>query len=90
MADKAKVYNDTQIAVVYNKQDPLTEKLAREADVGEDCRGIGFTLGAPSVGMVGVVDGVLVDRAFIDNRRTHAARTRCGRCAQGLRIAQCG
>jgi len=45
----------------------------RDADVEEGARAIGFTLGTPSVGMVGVVDDVLADRAFIDDRQHSAA-----------------
>ena len=53
--------------------DPVTEQLVREADVVEGARAIGFTLGTPGVGMVGVVDDILVDRAFIEQRDTSAA-----------------
>jgi UDP-N-acetylmuramoylalanine--D-glutamate ligase len=73
VADKARIYRDTAAAVIYNVEDPVTDRLAHEAEVAEGCRGIGFTLGIPSIGMVGVVDGVIADRAFVDNRRTHAA-----------------
>jgi UDP-N-acetylmuramoylalanine--D-glutamate ligase len=71
-ADKARVYEGTVHAVVYNADDPVTEHLAREADVVEGCRGVGFSLGVPDLGMLGLVDDVLVDRAFVPNRRTHA------------------
>lgn len=69
---KALAYERTQIAAVYNVQDPATERLVEEADVVEGCRAIGFTLGAPGLSMLGVVEDVLVDRAFIDNRASHA------------------
>ena len=39
----------------------------------EGARAIGFTLGTPGVGMVGVVEDLLVDRAFIPERNTSAA-----------------
>ncbi len=71
--DKGVVYERTQLACVYNVADPETERLVREADVVEGCRAIGFTLGTPAVGMLGVVDDVLCDRAFIEERRTAAA-----------------
>jgi UDP-N-acetylmuramoylalanine--D-glutamate ligase len=45
----------------------------RAAEVVEEARAIGFTLGVPAVGMVGVVDGVLADRAFVAERQTSAA-----------------
>jgi UDP-N-acetylmuramoylalanine--D-glutamate ligase len=69
---KAKVYHQTQVACVYNVDEPVTEKMVEAADVVEGARAVGFTLGAPAVSMLGVIDDVLVDRAFIENRRDHA------------------
>lgn len=69
--NKALVYRNTQVVCVYNVEDPVTEQMVIEADVVEGCRAVGFTLRAPSIGMVGVVDDLLVDRAFIDDRATH-------------------
>jgi UDP-N-acetylmuramoylalanine--D-glutamate ligase len=70
---KGMVYRSTEVACVYNVQDPVTERLVREADVQEGCRAIGFTLGVPGPSMLGVVDDVLADRAFVAQRRTSAA-----------------
>ena len=70
---KAKVYTGTQIACVYNVQDPATQQMVRDADVAEGCRAIGFTLGIPALSMVGMVDDVLADRAFVEQRKTSAA-----------------
>jgi UDP-N-acetylmuramoylalanine--D-glutamate ligase len=72
-ADKGRIYQGVSRACVYNVADPVTEHLVREADVVEGARAIGFTLGTPGVGMVGVVDDILVDRAFIEQRDTSAA-----------------
>jgi UDP-N-acetylmuramoylalanine--D-glutamate ligase len=72
-ADKGKIYSGVRSACVYNVADPATEQLVRAADVAEGARAVGFTLGIPSVGMVGVVDDVLVDRAFVAERQTSAA-----------------
>jgi UDP-N-acetylmuramoylalanine--D-glutamate ligase len=72
-ADKGRIYHHVQRACVYNVADLETERLVREADVVEGARAIGFTLGTPGVGMVGVVDDLLVDRAFIEQRETTAA-----------------
>lgn len=69
---KARTYENTQVAAVYNVQDAITERLVENADVVEGCRAIGFTLGTPGLSMLGVVEDVLVDRAFIDNRASHA------------------
>jgi UDP-N-acetylmuramoylalanine--D-glutamate ligase len=72
-AAKARIYHDCQVACVYNVEDPQTREMVEQAEVVEGCRAIGFTLGVPAVGMVGVVDGVLADRAFVENRATSAA-----------------
>ena len=71
--DKGRIYRRVQRACVYNVADPETERLVRDADVEEGARAIGFTLGMPGVGMVGVVDDLLVDRAFIAERQSSAA-----------------
>jgi UDP-N-acetylmuramoylalanine--D-glutamate ligase len=71
--DKGRIYRHAQKACVYNVADPETERLVRDADVEEGARAIGFTLGMPGVGMVGVVDRILVDRAFIAERQSSAA-----------------
>ena len=71
-AVKAKVYERTQKAAIYNADDPETERMVENADVIEGCRAIGFTLGVPGISMLGVVDDVLVDRAFIPQRAREA------------------
>ncbi|MFE0010257.1 UDP-N-acetylmuramoyl-L-alanine--D-glutamate ligase [Streptomyces erythrochromogenes] len=71
-ADKGRIYEGNTVACVYNVADKATEDLVVEADVEEGCRAIGFTLGAPGPSMLGVVDGILVDRAFVENRQKNA------------------
>ncbi|MGV9882850.1 UDP-N-acetylmuramoyl-L-alanine--D-glutamate ligase [Streptomyces sp. NPDC003006] len=74
-ADKGRVYEGNQIACVYNvdaSDKPSTEDLVREADVEEGCRAVGFTLNAPAPSQLGVVDGILVDRAFVPDRQKQA------------------
>ncbi|MCU4745062.1 UDP-N-acetylmuramoyl-L-alanine--D-glutamate ligase [Streptomyces sp. JH002] len=71
-ADKGRIYEGNTVACVYNAADPATEDLVREADVVEGCRAIGFTLGTPGPSQLGVVDGILVDRAFIPQRHRQA------------------
>ena len=71
-ADKGRVYEHVQRACVYNVEDPATERLVRDADVVEGARAVGFTLGTPAIGMLGLVDGVLADRAFVEERETSA------------------
>ena len=72
-ADKGRIYQGNAVACVYNTADPATEELVRGADVEEGCRAIGFTLGPPAVSQFGVVDGLLVDRAFVTDRHRNAA-----------------
>ncbi|WP_405903780.1 UDP-N-acetylmuramoyl-L-alanine--D-glutamate ligase [Streptomyces sp. NBC_00656] len=72
VADKGRIYEGNTVACVYNVADPATEDLVREADVEEGCRAIGFTLGTPGPSQLGVVDGILVDRAFVTNRQKNA------------------
>ncbi|MGJ9425051.1 UDP-N-acetylmuramoyl-L-alanine--D-glutamate ligase [Nesterenkonia halotolerans] len=71
-AAKAKIFENTELACVYNADQPLTEDMVAEADVREGCRAIGFTTGAPARSMLGMVDDLLVDRAFLDNRAHQA------------------
>ncbi|MEU0672619.1 UDP-N-acetylmuramoyl-L-alanine--D-glutamate ligase [Streptomyces sp. NPDC006172] len=70
--DKGRIYEGNRVACVYNVADKATEDLVREADVEEGCRAIGFTLGSPAPSQLGVVDGILVDRAFVENRQKNA------------------
>ncbi|MDN3297120.1 UDP-N-acetylmuramoyl-L-alanine--D-glutamate ligase [Streptomyces ficellus] len=71
-ADKGRIYEGNQVACVYNVEDKATEELVREADVEEGCRAIGFTLGTPGPSQLGIVDDLLVDRAFVENRQKQA------------------
>ncbi len=70
---KARIYERTQVACVYNAQDEVTEQMVKDADVEEGCRAVGVTAGVPGLSMLGVVDDVLADRAFVTERRTAAA-----------------
>ena len=72
VAAKARVYERTQRAAVYNAADDVTLRMVEEADVVEGCRAIGFTLGVPPVSMLGVVADELVDRAFVEDRADFA------------------
>ncbi|WP_127480409.1 hypothetical protein [Nocardioides pantholopis] len=68
-----RVYEHVRLACVYAAAVPATEELVREADVAEGARAIGITLGMPGVGMLGLVEDLLVDRAFIAERASSAA-----------------
>lgn len=69
---KAKIYQNTRIACVYNVNDLATEKMVENADVLEGARAIGFTTGLPSRSQVGFVEDILCDRAFLDDRANSA------------------
>ncbi len=66
---KASVYERTQVACIYNEQDEQTRRMVEEAEVLDGARAIGFTLGLPAPSMVGLVEDVLADRAFVADRR---------------------
>ncbi|MFD7953066.1 UDP-N-acetylmuramoyl-L-alanine--D-glutamate ligase [Streptomyces ardesiacus] len=71
-ADKGRIYEGNRVACVYNVADRATEDLVRAADVEEGCRAVGFTLGTPGPSQLGVVEGLLVDRAFVEDRHKNA------------------
>lgn len=72
VADKARIYAGVTHSCVYNVEEPATEELVEEAEVTEGARAIGFTLGVPAPSMMGVVDDLLVDRAFVTQRQSSA------------------
>ncbi|WP_438855849.1 UDP-N-acetylmuramoyl-L-alanine--D-glutamate ligase [Agromyces sp. M3QZ16-3] len=69
---KAKVYANTKVACVYNRADEATRSMVEDAEVEEGARAIGFGLDTPGPSDFGVVDGILCDRAFLEDRRTTA------------------
>lgn len=69
---KAKIYENTKVACVYNLNDLATEKMVENADVQEGARAIGFTTGLPGRSHVGFVEDILCDRAFLDDRANSA------------------
>ena len=71
-ADKARVYQNTVRACVYPASDRRVEAMVENADVVEGARAIGLALGAPLVSQLGIVEGLLVDRAFVEDRAHHA------------------
>lgn len=64
-ADKAKVFHGVKKALVYNADDPVVSSKARQANVAPGGRTIGFTLGEPSIGQIGVKDGWIVDMSGV-------------------------
>jgi UDP-N-acetylmuramoylalanine--D-glutamate ligase len=69
---KSFVYRNTRVACVYNKADEATRLMVEDADVVEGARAIGFDLGIPGPSDIGVVEGLIVDRAFLDDRARSA------------------
>ncbi|WP_205879348.1 hypothetical protein [Leucobacter triazinivorans] len=68
----ARVYARTQVACVYNRADPETERMVEEADVVEGARAISFGLDSPPPSGFGVVEEILVDRGFHAERHREA------------------
>src|SRR4029453_8802825 len=73
LADKAKIYANARKAAIYNAEQIETERMVENADVVEGCRAVGFTTVMPAISMLGVVEGLLVDLAFIPGRKDSAA-----------------
>jgi UDP-N-acetylmuramoylalanine--D-glutamate ligase len=71
-AAKAKVFNNVEVACIYNTGDEATMRMVEEADVQEGARAIGFSVVAPRLSEIGYVDDILCDRAFIQERATTA------------------
>ena len=68
----ARIYYQVTHSCLYNVSQPRTEAMVEEADVVEGARAIGITEGIPAISMLGVVDDLLVDRAFIPQRKDSA------------------
>lgn len=72
LADKARIYENTQVACIFNANQGEIVTMVEEADVIEGARAIGFWADTPSLSMLGLIDGLLVDRAFLEDRRNQA------------------
>lgn len=72
VADKARVFERTRVACLYNLADRRTRGMVEGADVAEGARAVGVGTSVPGPGDMGVVDGVLVERAFIPRRHAEA------------------
>lgn len=70
-ADKQKVFHNAEVAIV-NAADPAcTQLLAGSRELGQLATGgrcVSFTREAPGPGQIGVLDAVIVDRAFPDEQ----------------------
>lgn len=68
----AVLYDGSRLACVYWRGSGNTESLVEDADVVEGARAIGVGPGSPGMSDVGLVEGILVDRAFLEDRRNQA------------------
>lgn len=71
-AAKARIYNNVRTACVYPLGDSNVQSMIDDALLGERAKAIGVTLGIPSVGQIGLVEDIVVDRAFVAEPQTHA------------------
>ncbi len=65
-------FDNVQAACIYNVEDEATRVLVEDADVIEGARAIGVSQGTPDLSMIGLVEGIVIDRAFVADRRNSA------------------
>lgn len=65
-------FDGTTLACVYRKGHGTGEALVEDADVVEGARAIGIGLDSPGMSEVGLVEGILCDRAFLEDRQNQA------------------
>lgn len=66
------VYYRTEYACLYSRGGGVSERALEEAWVEEGARAIGVGLDSPGMSDVGIVDDIVCDRAFLDDRRHRA------------------
>ena len=66
------IYEGTKSACIYRRGAGLSESLVENADVVEGARAIGVGLDSPGMSDLGVVEGIVCDRAFLEDRRNQA------------------
>lgn len=71
-AAKASVYSRVRLACVYPTWEDGARAMVEEAGVLEGARAVGLTLGVPGPSEIGVVEDLVVDRAFHPRRWTEA------------------
>jgi UDP-N-acetylmuramoylalanine--D-glutamate ligase len=65
-AAKAKIYNNTKVACVYNAEDQLTYELMSSSSNTDSAQAVGFTKFTPRPNEIGWVEEILVDRAYVE------------------------
>ena len=71
--DKGRIYERVQLACVYNVADPATEQLVARPTWSRAPARSASPSGCRRSGMLGVVDDVLADRAFVERPATRSA-----------------
>jgi UDP-N-acetylmuramoylalanine--D-glutamate ligase len=66
------LYDGVSLACVYRKGAGNTMGLVEDADVIEGARAIGVGFDSPDKSDLGLVEGIIVDRAFLEDRANHA------------------
>ena len=70
--DSGVFFDGTTQACVYRKAVGPSEAQVQDADVVEGARAIGIGLDSPGMSDIGLVEGIIVDRAFLDDRANQA------------------
>ena len=70
--DSGVFFDGTTLACVYRKGVGSSEAQVQDADVVEGARAIGVGLDSPGMSDLGLVEGILCDRAFLDDRQNQA------------------
>lgn len=65
-------FDGTSQACVYRKAVGPSEAQVQDADVVEGARAIGLGMDSPGMSDIGLVEGIIVDRAFLDDRANQA------------------
>jgi UDP-N-acetylmuramoylalanine--D-glutamate ligase len=65
-------FDATANACVYRRSVGPTEEMVKDADVLEGARAIGIGLDSPGMSDLGLVEGILCDRAFLEDRAHQA------------------
>jgi len=65
-------FDGTTRACVYRKGPGAAEARVQDADVVEGARAIGVGLDSPGMSELGLVEGILCDRAFLEDRQNQA------------------
>jgi len=66
------VFEGSTLGCVYWRGEGPTESFVERAEVVEGARAIGVGAGSPGMSEIGLVEGIVCDRAFLEDRRNQA------------------